>query len=586
MSEDQNKSIKDSSDLRDIVIIFSVIIFILVAASMLDIFQWMRVVAANPEGFRIVELFFVLMLFGFAYSIFARRRAKSFKKLVPVFTKEIEELHDNVNRLRSTVDLSPDTITVHREGKLLFVNKAGLALFRAQSEDQLLGLTMNELLHYSYREKVSKRLEEMEKYMKQVPVIDVAIKRLDGSYLDVSVASTPVLYHSMPHVITILRDISERKRNEEIKSQLASIVLNSVDAIYAMSMDGMILSWNPGAENLYGFSEKDAIGRNISIVVPDFKQAELNHLLGKVAKGERIESFETKRQRKDKSTLDVSLTISPIRDESGMVTRASAISRDITFKKQVEEELRRYAEELALSNEELYVFSYAASHDLQEPLRSIQNFLETLNKKYKKRLGPDMEEQIASADDGVTRMYRLITDFLMYSRVGTERATKEDIDCNLALKDAMANLEVAIKESKASIKQFTLPRIHGNFVQITQVFQNLIANAIKYQGESKPSIDISAEKKDGMWLFAVKDNGIGIEQWFSERIFIVFQKLHDHRKYPGSGIGLALCKRVIEKHGGKIWFESEVGKGTTFFFTLPILEEKTTKTKKTAKEKS
>lgn len=586
MSEDQNKSIKDSSDLRDIVIIFSVIIFILVAASMLDIFQWMRVVAANPEGFRIVELFFVLMLFGFAYSIFARRRAKSFKKLVPVFTKEIEELHDNVNRLRSTVDLSPDTITVHREGKLLFVNKAGLALFRAQSEDQLLGLTMNELLHYSYREKVSKRLEEMEKYMKQVPVIDVAIKRLDGSYLDVSVASTPVLYHSMPHVITILRDISERKRNEEIKSQLASIVLNSVDAIYAMSMDGMILSWNPGAENLYGFSEKDAIGRNISIVVPDFKQAELNHLLGKVAKGERIESFETKRQRKDKSTLDVSLTISPIRDESGMVTRASAISRDITFKKQVEEELRRYAEELALSNEELYVFSYAASHDLQEPLRSIQNFLETLNKKYKKRLGPDMEEQIASADDGVTRMYRLITDFLMYSRVGTEHATKEDIDCNLALKDAMANLEVAIKESKASIKQFTLPRIHGNFVQITQVFQNLIANAIKYQGESKPSIDISAEKKDGMWLFAVKDNGIGIEQWFSERIFIVFQKLHDHRKYPGSGIGLALCKRVIEKHGGKIWFESEVGKGTTFFFTLPILEEKTTKTKKTAKEKS
>lgn len=574
MAEETKNKSRESSDLKDIIIIFSIIIIILIAASMLDFFVFMRNIAADTEGFRIVELLFVLMLFGFAFAIFSRRRARESSEQIAGLTKNIEELQDNVNRLRSTVDLSPDTITIHRDGKLLFVNQAGLALFGAASEDELIGSSVNELIHYSYREKIAKRVEEMVKYMKQVPVIDISIKRLDGTYLDVSVASTPVLYHSIPHVITILRDITERKKNEEIKNQLASIVLNSGDAIYAMSIDGQIQSWNPGAEKLYGFSQRDAIGRNISIVIPDFKQNELNHILNKVAKGERIESLETKRQRRDKKIIDVSLTLSPIWDEAGIVTSVSAISRDITFKKQVEEELRRYAEELALSNEELYVFSYAASHDLQEPLRSIQNFLETLNKKYKKRLGPEMEEQISAADDGVTRMYRLITDFLMYSRVGTERAVKEEVDCNLALKDAIANLELAIKESKATIKQFTLPKIYGNFVQITQVFQNLIANAIKYQGENTPSIDISAEKKDGMWLFAVKDNGIGIEQWFSERIFIVFQKLHDHRKYPGSGIGLALCKRVIEKHGGKIWFESEVGKGTTFLFTLPVLEEK------------
>jgi len=579
--EEPVKKPSESNDLKDIIIIFSVIIVILIAASMLDFFVWMRNIAADPDGFRIVELLFVLALFGFAYAVFMRRRAKEFKQQMADISKDMEELQDNVNRLRSTVDLSPDTITIHRDGKLLFINKAGLTLFGAETEDQLLGLTMNDLIHYSYREKIAQRIENMIKYMKQVPVIDISVKRLSGSYVDVSVASTPVLYHSIPHVITILRDITERKKNEEIKNQLASIVLNSGDAIYAMSIDGQIQSWNPGAEKLYGYIEKDAIGRNISIVVPEFKQNELNHLLNKVSKGERIEAFETKRQRKDKSMLDVSLTISPIREESGLVTSVSAIARDITFKKQVEEELRRYAEELALSNEELYVFSYAASHDLQEPLRSIQNFIETLNKKYKKRLGPEMEEQIKAADDGVTRMYRLITDFLMYSRVGTERAIKEEVDCNKALKDALANLEVAVKESKAAIKQFTLPKVYGNYIQMTQVFQNLVANAIKYQGESKPTIEISAEKKDGMWLFAVKDNGIGIEQWFSERIFIVFQKLHDHRKYPGSGIGLALCKRVIEKHKGKIWFESEVGKGTTFFFTLPILEE----TKKQAENK-
>jgi PAS domain S-box-containing protein len=540
---------------------------------MLDVFAWMRTIASTEGGFRIIEFLFVLALFGFAYAIFSRRRSKEAHNQILFQEKGIEELQDNVNRLRSTVDLSPDTITVLKDGKLIFINKAGLTLFGAESEEQLMGLTLKELLHYSNWDLVSQRLENMVKYMKQVPVMDIAIKRLDGTYVEVSMASTPVLYHSIPHAITILRDISERKKNEEIKSQLASIVLNTTDAIYAMSLDGQIQSWNPGAEKLYNYREREAIGRNITMIVPDEKKNELNHLLGKISKGETVESFETRRQKKDKTIIDVSITISPIIEESGIITGASVISRDITFKKQVEAELRRYAEELALSNEELYVFSYAASHDLQEPLRSIQNFIETLIKKHKK-LGADLDEKVKSAEDGVTRMYRLITDFLMYSRVGTEKAAKDEVDLNHALKDALANLEVSIKDSKAQIKQFSLPKVWGNYVQITQVFQNLVANAIKYQGENTPVIEISAEKKNGMWQFAVKDNGIGIEQWFSERIFIVFQKLHDHKKYPGSGIGLALCKRVVEKHGGKIWFESEVGKGTTFFFTFPFTEDK------------
>lgn len=573
--QDENKNIKkESSDLKDLIIIFSVIIAILVIASMFDLFSKIRELAIEQEAIRVIETLFVISVFSIAYAVFLRRRSRESKSEINELTAKIEELQDNVNRLRSTVDLSPDTIAVSREGRLIFVNQAGLALFKAHSLDDVLGKHIKEFIHYSYWEIVTQRIESMSKYLKQVPPIDLTIKRLDGSYLDVSVASTPVLYHSYPHVITILRDISERKRSEEIKSRLATIVLTSNDAIYAMNPEGNITSWNPGAERLYGYSEREAIGSDINFIITPEKKAELEYLLKKVANGERIESFETKRIKKDKSIIDVSLTISPIEDESGFIIGASTIARDITFKKQVEEELRRYAEELAMSNEELYVFSYAASHDLQEPLRSIQQFIETLNKKYKRRLGPEMEEQILAADDGVTRMHRLITDFLMYSRVGTERAPKEEVDCNQALKDSIANLDMAIKESKAAIKQFTLPNVWGNYVQISQLFQNLISNAIKYQGENTPVIEISAEKKDNMWLFGVKDNGIGIEQWFSERIFIVFQKLHDHRKYPGSGIGLALCKRVVEKHGGKIWFESEVGKGTTFFFTFPVMELK------------
>jgi PAS domain S-box-containing protein len=570
----ENNKIKSTNDLKDLILVFSVIILILVGAALLDFFDNLRHIAANPEGFRIIELLFVLTLFGFGFAFFSRRRWKETKAEIAETEKTVEELQDNVNRLKSTVDLSPDAIVVHRDGKILFTNKAGIYLFGAQTEEELIEMNVNELLHYSVVEKVQKRMELMTKYMKQVPVIDIIVKRLDGSYLDVSIASTPVYYHSIPHVITILRDITERKKTEEIRSRLASIVLNSSDAIYGISLDGAIQSWNPGAERLYGYSEKEIIGLPSHRLSPTKKSDEINYLFEKLERGDKIQALEVKRVKKDKTIIDVSLTLSLLKEPSGITIGASAIERDITFKKRVEEELRRYAEELALSNEELYVFSYAASHDLQEPLRTIQTFIELLNEKHKNKLSKEVDELIVSADDGVTRMYRLISDFLMYSRVGSQAAVMEPTDCNKALKDALANLQIAIKESKADIKHLTLPTIHGNAVQMTQVFQNLISNAIKYQGEKKPKIEISANKQENEWLFAVKDNGIGIEQWFSERIFIVFQKLHDHKKYPGSGIGLALCKRVIEKHGGKIWFESETGKGTTFFFTLPVIPEK------------
>ena len=576
-----NNTQKSYNDLKEVVVIFLIIIVVLVASSLFDLFNYLNHIAANPEGFKIVELLFVLALFALAFGILSRRRWKESKSIIREKEKLLEELTDNVNRLRSTVDLSPDAITIHRDGILLFINKAGVNLFGAQSEEDLLGKDITQQIHYSYKDEVNMRLEQMTKYMKQVPVTDITIKRLDGLYLDVSVASTPVYYHAFPHVITILRDITERKRNEELKSQLASIIFHTPDAIYGLSLDGTIQSWNPGARMLYGFTEKEAIGSFVDIILPLEKKTEMNYLLDKINKGESVISFETKRQRKDKTVLDVSITVSPIKEASGIITGASTIARDITFKKQVEAELRHYAEELALSNEELYVFSYAASHDLQEPLRTIQSFIRLLNEKHKKKLDPEVDELIDSAEDGVTRMHRLITDFLMYSRVGSQAAVMEAIDCNEVLNEALDNLKIAIKESKAKIKKFSLPVINGNKVQIIQVFQNLVSNAIKYQGEKKPAIEISAEKKEDFWQFAIKDNGIGIEEWFSERIFIVFQKLHDYKKYPGSGIGLALCKRAIEKHGGKIWFESEVGKGTTFYFTLPVIKEKKkTKTSK------
>lgn len=569
MDEILEKKVKSYTDLKDVIIIFLFIIIILVAASLFDFFDFLKTAISNPDGHKIIELILLIVLFSLAFGIYTRRRWKEARKEIREGEKHTIELNDNVNRLRSTVDLSPDAISIHRDGRIIFINKAGANLFAAKSEEEMLGMKISDLVHYSDREMVNKRVEEMIKYMKKVPVVDITARRLDGTYIDVSVASTPIFYHSIPHIITVMRDITERKKAEEVQSQLASLVVNSDDAIYSLNLEGTIQSWNPGAQSLYGYREREIVGMPISTLLLPENDDESKYFIDKFNKGEQIVAYEIKQNKKDKTTIDVSITISPIREASGLITGASVIARDITFRKRVEEELRKFAEELALTNEELYVFSYAASHDLQEPLRSIQAFIEVLKDKYKTKLGKDLSEYITSADEGVTRMYRLITDFLTYSRVGTQRAERGLVDCNAAAKEALSNLSAAIKESQAKIHVGNLPTIYGNHLQISQVFQNLISNAIKYQGEKKPVIDISVQKQNNHWLFSVKDNGIGIEEWFAERIFIIFQKLHDHKKYPGSGIGLALCKRVVEKHGGKIWFESEKGKGTNFLFTLP-----------------
>ena len=241
-------------------------------------------------------------------------------------------------------------------------------------------------------------------------------------------------------------------------------------------------------------------------------------------------------------------------------------------RQRAEEDLARKVEELARSNRDLEQFAYVASHDLQEPLRMVAAYTQLLAERYRGKLDENADKYIGYAVEGALRMQTLILDLLAFSRVGQSETGRKNSECNAAITNALANLRSAIEESGARVMHDQLPAVAVDPTQLVQLFQNLIGNAIKFRSkEEVPAIQVSAEKQDARWLFTVADNGIGISPEYGDRIFVIFQRLHTREEYSGNGVGLAICKKIIEHHGGKIWVESEPGCGATFHFTLPAI---------------
>jgi len=356
-----------------------------------------------------------------------------------------------------------------------------------------------------------------------------------------------------------------------MESRYRRLLEAAPDAMVVVSQTGEIMMLNLQAEKQFGYLRAELVGRPVNNIIPEgFAERLLADGLRSVeeALAQQIDTgIQLTGRRKDGSPFPIDIMLSPLDGPEGMVVTVAI--RDATAHQKAEAHLRRKIEELNLSNEELRQFAYVASHDLQEPLRMVASFMALLSKRYKGRLGADADEFIAFAVDGATRMQQLIDDLLAHSRIGTAEKDLLRTSSEEALQQAVLNLQGAIDESGARVTHDPLPTILADRQQMIQLFQNLVGNAIKYRRDPTPEVHISAAQHGRTeWVFAVRDNGLGIEAQHFEKIFGVFQRLHTREQFPGTGIGLAICKKIVERHGGSISVESEPGHGSTFRFAL------------------
>jgi PAS domain S-box-containing protein len=372
------------------------------------------------------------------------------------------------------------------------------------------------------------------------------------------------------------REVAQHRKTEEAlresEERFRHVYENAVIGLYRTTPDGRIVMANPALVRMLGYSSFEELAkRNLeaSGYEPEYPRSTFTQ---EIESEGRVLGLETAWTRKDGATVFIRESATAVRDDAGNSIYYEGSVEDITDRKRAEDQLRKTMEDLERSNRELEQFAYVASHDLQEPLRMVSSYTQLLARRYEDQLDQDARDFITYAVDGAGRMQRLINDLLAYSRVGTRGQAFLETDSGQVLEQAVANLRPAIEESAAVVTHDALPTIVADGSQLMQVFQNLLGNAIRFRADTRPVIHVGAQRRDGEWLFSVSDNGIGIEPQYHDRIFIIFQRLHPRDEYPGTGIGLALCKRIVERHGGRIWVESELGQGATFYFTIPMRE--------------
>jgi PAS domain S-box-containing protein len=482
-------------------------------------------------------------------------------------------------RYRGLLEAAPDAmVVVNASGEIVLLNVQAERQF-GYRRDELVGQKVKNIIPEGFAERLiaDDTRTATEALAQQIGTgLELIGLRKDGSEFPIEIMLSPLESSEGILVTAAIRDITERKRVEDTLRQneerFRLIVSNVKDyANIMLDTEGLIVSWNQGAERIKGYRAEEIIGQHFSRFygAEDVRNGLPALELKQATETGRFEG-EGWRVRKDGSRFLANIVITTLRDEKGRLRGFGKITRDITERRQAEEALTRTMAELKRSNEELGQFAYVASHDLQEPLRMVASYTQLLAQRYKGRLDSDADEFIGYAVDGCNRMQRLIQDLLSYSRAGTNIGTLRKISVERTLEEAITNLQVTIRESGAVVTHDSLPAFVTDDAQLVQLFQNLIGNAIKYRGAEAPCVHVSATNNAGHeWIFSVRDNGLGIEPQYFERIFILFQRLHGQKEFEGTGIGLAMCKKIVDRLGGRIWVESQPNLGSTFFFALP-----------------
>jgi PAS domain S-box-containing protein len=471
------------------------------------------------------------------------------------------------------LDSTADSIFVYDfDGHFVYVNENAYKS-RGYSKDELMALNCRDLNSPEYAKSFDLKMTELQE-KEQITFESVHVRK-DGPTMPVEVYARAIESGGRKLVLDVTRDITKRKSLEEelrvASLYTRSLIEASLDPLVTINPEGKITDVNETTVEVTGISREELIGTDFSDYFTEPAKARHGYQIV-FEKGIVVDYPLTIRHTSGELT-DVLYNASVYKDEAGNVLGVFAAARDVTERKRAEKALKKTLADLERSNAELERFAYVASHDLQEPLRMVSSYAQLLEKRYKDKLDADAHDFIGYAVDGAKRMQNLINDLLTYSRVGTRSKPFEPTDCEEVFAAAIANLDVAIKENKAKVTHDPLPTVMADEGQLVQVFQNLISNGIKFHGKKPPHVHISAQAHHNDWVFSVKDNGIGIDPQYFDRIFIIFQRLHGEG-YPGTGIGLAVAKKIVNRHDGRMWIESQHGKGSTFYFTIPAKGER------------
>jgi PAS domain S-box-containing protein len=481
-------------------------------------------------------------------------------------------------RYRGLLEAAPDAmVVVNQGGQIVLLNAQAETQFNYR-RDELLGQQVTAIIPEGFAERLiaDDLRSAADALAQQIGTgIELIGRRRDGSEFPIELMLSPLESAEGILVTAAIRNISVRKTVEKYLAQMEGryrgLLEAAPDAMVVVNQSGQIVLLNAQAETQFGYSRNELLGQPVTNIIPegfaerliaDDLRSPAEALAQQIGTG-----IELTARRKDGSEFPIELMLSPLESADGILVTAAI--RNISVRKAAERQLADKVAELSRSNEELGQFAYIASHDLQEPLRMVASYTQLLSKRYKGRLDADADEFIAFAVDGANRMQRLILDLLSLSRVGTKGKDLVDTSSEEALQQALRNLEAAIAESGAVVTHDPLPDVMADEGQLVALFQNLVGNAIKYQRAGTPRVTVSAVRNaESKWLFSVQDNGLGIEPKYFEVIFGMFQRLHRRDEFAGTGIGLAICKKIVERHGGGISVESEPGIGSIFCFDL------------------